>query len=85
MSLAPDTSAVFDAALALPLEKRKELARELIISLDRDVPKHSDYDQLWAEEIQRRWAEIERGDVETIDNDEAMRRIEKAIQRGRQS
>jgi putative addiction module component (TIGR02574 family) len=85
MSLANDASAVFQAALALPLEKREELARELIISVDRDVPKHPDYDRLWAEEIQRRWAEYERGEVELIDHDEVMRRIEKVLQHGRQS
>ncbi len=85
MSLANDTLAIFDAALALPPEKRKELVRELVISLDRDVPKHPDYDRLWAEEIQRRWAEYEHGEVQLVENDEAMRRIEKAIQRGRQS
>lgn len=81
MSLAHDTAAVFDAALALPLEKREELAKELIISIDRDVPKHPDYDRLWAEELQRRGSEIERGEMELIEHDEAMRRIRNAIQR----
>jgi putative addiction module component (TIGR02574 family) len=85
MSLANDTSAIFDAALALPREKREELVRELVISLDADQSKDPDYDRLWAEEIQRRWAEYERGEVELVENDEAMRRIERAIQRGKQS
>jgi putative addiction module component (TIGR02574 family) len=85
MSIANDPSAVFAAALSLPREKREELAQELIISLDRDVPKHPDYDRLWAEEIQRRWAAYERGEVELVDNEQVMQRIEKAIERARQS
>jgi hypothetical protein len=85
MSLANDPSSVFDAALALPLEKREELARELIISIDRDAPKHPDYDWLWAEEIQRRWAALQSGEDPGIDEDEANRRILEAVQRGRKS
>ncbi|HZZ28535.1 MAG TPA: addiction module protein [Pirellulales bacterium] len=85
MSLANDTSAVFEAALALPLEKREELAKELIISIDRDVPKHPDYDRLWAEEIQLRGEALASGEDPGIDNEEAMRRIQAAVERGRKS
>jgi len=85
MSIANDMSAVFSAALALPRDKREELARQLIISIDADQPKHPDYDRLWAEEIQRRWAALESGEDPGIDHEEAMRRIDAAVERGRKS
>jgi len=85
MSIANDTSAVFDAALALPREKREELVRQLVISIDADQPKHPDYDRLWAEEIQKRWAALESGEDPGIDHDEAMRRKHAAVERGRKA
>jgi hypothetical protein len=84
MSTANDPTAVFAAALNLPLEKRKELAQELILSVDRDEPKDPDYDRLWADEIQRRWERYQRGEVELIDHEAVMKRLQDAVVRGRQ-
>ncbi len=85
MSVANDSTAVFEAALALPREKREQLVRELIVSLDRDRSQDPDYDHHWADEIERRWAAYERGEVQLIENDEAMLRIQQAIDRERQA
>jgi putative addiction module component (TIGR02574 family) len=85
MSLAHDTSAVFDAALALPREKREELAKAIVISLDADHPKSADHDRLWAEEIKRRGEALDSGLDPGIDEEEAMRRIRHASQQGRKS
>jgi putative addiction module component (TIGR02574 family) len=79
MSVANDPNSVFGAALALPREKREQLVRELIVSLDQDRSKDPDYDRLWAEEIERRWSAYERGEAQAIDHDEAMRRIQNAM------
>lgn len=50
------------AALQLPRSERARLAERLIASLDED----SEVEQAWAEEIERRVAELRSGAVETI-------------------
>jgi putative addiction module component (TIGR02574 family) len=84
MSLANDASSIFDAALALPRNKREELARQLVISLEPEEPKDPDYDRLLGEEIERRWAAYERGEVQAVDWREALDRVDAELDaRGR--
>jgi hypothetical protein len=71
MSLAHDSSAIFDAALALPREKRAELLRELIISMESDEPSNPEYDRLLREELARRWTAFELGEMPAVDWREA--------------
>ena len=85
MSLAHDTSAIFDAALALPREKREELVRQLVISLEPDEPKDPDYDRLLREELDRRWVAYERGEVKAVDWREAMAEIFQELDERRRS
>jgi putative addiction module component (TIGR02574 family) len=85
MSVADDSAAVLGAALALPREKREQLVRELIVSLDREHTQDPNYDRLWAAEIERRWSAYEHGEVQVVENDEALRRFQQAIDRGRQA
>lgn len=49
------------------------------MSLDEDVPADEGVEAAWIEEIKRRDAEIERGDVQTISAEEAMRRVSEAL------
>jgi putative addiction module component (TIGR02574 family) len=86
MSLEHDASTVFDAALALPREKREELARQLVNSLlGPEQPKDPDYDRLLHEELDRRWAAYERGEVQTIDWREALDQIDTELDARRRS
>ena len=55
---------VFDEALSLPADTRIGLIERLVSSLN--LPTQPEIDRLWAEEAERRVAEIERGDVELI-------------------
>ena len=58
-------------ALRLPIHERARLAEELIGSLDED----SELDIAWAEEVERRMADVRAGAVELLDGDEVLRRL----------
>jgi hypothetical protein len=53
----------------------------LIVSLDEDLPPDEGIEAAWLEEIKRRDAEIERGDVQMIPVEEAMRRVSEALKK----
>lgn len=59
------------AALQLPEEGRARLAQTLLSSLSD--PGEDETEQIWAEEAERRYQEICRGDVEAQDSDEVFR------------
>lgn len=65
--------------LHLPQVERARLAHRLIVSLDEDLPPDEGIDAAWLDEIKRRDAEMERGDVQTIPAEEAMRRVSEAL------
>ena len=60
-------------------EERARLAHELIVSLDQDEQTEEGVEAAWLEEVKRRDAEIERGEVQTIPADEALRRAHEAL------
>jgi putative addiction module component (TIGR02574 family) len=64
---------ILNTALQLQDKDRADLAASLIESLDR--PFDSDVQTAWAEEIQRRLAELDTGAVKAIPWDEARRTI----------
>jgi len=70
-----------DLALGLSADERAALAHDLLASLDG--PADPDAAQAWEAEITRRLDELERGQVQTIDADEALRRIDKNLSRRR--
>ncbi len=57
------------SALKLPTEERHRLARELVLSLDRDDDE--EVAAVWGTEIERRVDDAVGGRVEMIDGDEA--------------
>ena len=67
--------------LHLPQAERARLAHRLIVSLDEDLPPDEGVEAAWLDEIKRRDAEIERGDVPTIPAEEAMRRVSEALKK----
>jgi putative addiction module component (TIGR02574 family) len=59
-------------AVSLPVEIRLQLVEKLLESLN---PSHKDIDKLWATEVERRIAEIDRGEVKTVAGDDAFRKL----------
>ena len=70
---------VFEEALSLPSDERVSLVEKLLTSLN--LPIQEEIDQLWAEEVERRVSQIERGDVELIPGDEVFAKIRRKYQR----
>ena len=59
-------------AVSLPVEIRLQLVEKLLESLN---PSNKDMDKLWATEVERRIAEIDRGEVETVQGDDVFRKL----------
>jgi putative addiction module component (TIGR02574 family) len=59
-------------AVSLPVEIRLQLVEKLLESLN---PSHKDIDKLWATEVERRIAEIERGEVKTVQGNDVFRKL----------
>jgi len=59
-------------AISLPIEIRLQVVEKILESLN---PSHKDIDELWAIEAERRVAEIEKGEVETVPGDEVFRKL----------
>ncbi|MFY9609041.1 MAG: addiction module protein [Blastocatellia bacterium] len=62
---------LFEAVLALPAGSRAMLAEHLLESLDD--PDQKTRDAIWAQEAERRAAEIETGRVAALPGDEVMK------------
>jgi putative addiction module component (TIGR02574 family) len=63
-------------ALSLPNTQRARLVEKLIASLDSEP----DIDSAWAEEVERRHAEIESGAVALLPGAETLERLRAAFQ-----
>jgi len=59
-------------AVSLPVEIRLQLVEKLLESLN---PSNKNIDKLWATEVERRIAEIDRGEVETVQGDDVFRKL----------
>lgn len=64
---------VFEEALSLPADERLILVEKLLKSLN--LPIEEDIDRLWAEEAERRVAEIENGKANLLSGDEVFAKI----------
>jgi putative addiction module component (TIGR02574 family) len=73
MTAHPD---IFDAALALPLDERAELVRELLASLDEPFDDPESVGAEWDAEIERRLAEIDSGKTVLLSEDEVRARLD---------
>lgn len=71
MSTRADT--ILGTALALPPDERAWLAEELIASLDEG--QDAEVEAAWAAEIEGRIDEVESGEAETVDWEDARARI----------
>ena len=70
----PALKRALDLALELPESDRAALAHDLLASLDG--PADADAEQAWENEIAKRLDELHSGKAQTIDADEALRRID---------
>jgi putative addiction module component (TIGR02574 family) len=70
-----------DLAMELSAAERAALVHDLLASLDG--PADTDVAQAWEAEITRRFDALDRGQVQTVDADEALRRIDKNLSRRR--
>lgn len=66
-----------EQAMALPSESRARLADRLVESLD--VAELGAIDNLWVAEAIRRRDEIRSGSVETIDGEDALRKVRDSL------
>jgi len=70
-----DVENVLAVALRLPAEARAAVAAELIESLDETEHSPEEVEAAWAEEIERRLADVDAGVVTPVPWSEARRRI----------
>ncbi len=70
---------VLDDALSLPADARIGLVEKLLSSLN--LPTQAEIDRLWAEEGERRVAQIDRGEVELVPGEKVFERIRQKYQR----
>lgn len=71
--MSPVANKVFDEALSLPANTRINLIEKLVSSLN--LPIQPEIDHLWAEEAERRIAEVEHGDVNLIPGEKVFEEI----------
>jgi putative addiction module component (TIGR02574 family) len=80
MHAAPDS--IEALLLRLPAQDRARIADLLLASLDEEAD--SDVDAAWAEEAERRLAELRAGTVAAIPSEDVHARIQDALRRGAQ-
>ena len=75
----PTTEQIYNDAVALPPEARADFAERLIASLSGDVSSEITNAQL--EEVRRRIAQVESGEVALLPGDEVLTRVRKLLAR----
>lgn len=70
---------VFDEALSLPAETRVYLVEKLLASLN--LPTQPEIDRLWAEEAEKRIAQIDKGEVKLVHGEKVFANILKKYRR----
>ena len=70
---------VFDEALSLPAEARVSLVERLLTSLN--LPTQPEIDRLWAEEAEKRIAQIDKGEIKLIPGKKVFSNIRKKYRR----
>ena len=68
---------LYQDALALPSETRVELTERLVASLADDVP--AEVQRAHIDEVRKRIAQVESGEVELIPGDEALAHVRKLL------
>jgi len=74
-----DFKEIEQSALKLDEKHRAELAKRHLISLDENIDE--DIEQAWIEEINRRKAQIEAGEVETIPGEKVLEKARNLLKK----
>jgi len=74
MSIAGES--LLDAALQLPAHERAQLASALLASIDDQHDDPEEVERLWAEECERRVAQLESGEADLLTWDEVLAEID---------
>jgi putative addiction module component (TIGR02574 family) len=78
------TSQVRELALGLPLKDRATLARELIDSLESEIPDPG-LEDAWVDEMEARAEALERGEAKADDWQVSLERVRQRLREGRDS
>jgi putative addiction module component (TIGR02574 family) len=72
---------LLEEALRLSIEERSKLIEKLIQSVDEEEASLSpeEWERVWTAELMRRNQQIDKGEVELIDGDEALRRVRTSL------
>ncbi len=70
---------VFDEALSLPADTRVSLVEKLLTSLN--LPTQPEIDRLWAEEVEKRIAQIDKGEVKLVPGEKVFLNIRRKYRR----
>ena len=70
---------VLDEALQLPADARVNLVEHLLTSLN--LPTQPEIDQLWAEEAEKRIAQIDKGEIKLVPGRKVFSNIRKKYRR----
>jgi hypothetical protein len=70
---------VFDEALSLPADARVSLLEKLLSSLN--LPTQPEIDRLWAEEAEKRIAQIDKGEIKLVPGRKVFANIRKKYRR----
>jgi putative addiction module component (TIGR02574 family) len=65
--------------LKLPVDRRAELVRALILSLDADQEADPEIQQAWIEEAERRYQDYVDGKTTPVPGEEAFRRVRASL------
>jgi putative addiction module component (TIGR02574 family) len=71
-----DENELISLAVSLPFDIKARLVERLILSMNST---HPDIDAEWAEEVERRAAEIESGKVKTVPGSQVFREIRERL------
>ncbi len=71
--------AVVDDALSLPVEMRVQLVDKLLQSLN--LPTQKEVEEAWAKEVDRRIAQVEKGEVKLLPGEEVLARLRRKHRR----
>ena len=70
---------LFDEALSLPAEARVSLVERLLTSLN--LPTQPEIDRLWAEEAEKRIAQVDKGEIKLVPGKKVFSNIRKKYRR----
>ena len=74
-----DFKEIEQSALKLDEKQRAKLAKRLLISLEESIDE--DIEQAWIDEINRRKAQVESGEVETIPGEEVLEKARNLLKK----